>query len=176
VARLGDHGAGLHDLAFGRDARPVEPWTAPKSMGAETTFERDTTDRARLDTTLRGQAERVARELRAEHLSAARVTLKLRFADFRTLTRSHTSDPTQDGLELYRRVAILLSRERLVQPVRLIGVSASALTAEQTGQLGLLEANAVRRERLARAVDRITGRFGLDAIRPAVLVRRPRRD
>jgi hypothetical protein len=60
--------------------------------------------------------------------------------------------------------------------VRLIGVSASALTAEQTGQLGLLEANAVRRERLARAVDRITGRFGLEAIRPAVLVRRPRRD
>ena len=176
VARLGDHGAGLHDLAFGRDTRPVEPWTAPKSMGAETTFERDTTDRARLDTTLRGQAERVARELRAEHLSAARVTLKLRFADFRTLTRSHTSDPTQDGLELYRRVAILLARERLVQPVRLIGVSAAALTAEQTGQLGLLEDNAVRRERLARAVDRITGRFGLDAIRPATLVRRRPRE
>ena len=172
VTRLGDHGAGLHDLAFGLDDRPVEPWTPPKSMGAETTFERDTTDRARLDTTLRGQAERVARELRAERLAAARVTLKLRFADFRTLTRSHTSDPTQDGLELYRRVAILLSRETLAQPVRLVGVSASALTAEQTGQLGLLGDDAVRRERLARAVDRITGRFGLDAIRPATLVRR----
>jgi len=176
VARLGDHGAGLHDLAFGRDDRPVEPWTPPKSMGAETTFERDTTDRARLDTTLRGQAERVARELRAERLAAARVTLKLRFADFRTLTRSHTSDPTQDGLELYRRVAILLARETLVQPVRLIGVSASALTVEQTGQLGLLGDDAVRRERLSRAVDRITDRFGLDAIRPAALVRRQPRD
>ena len=171
VARLGDHGAGLHALAFGRDDRAVEPWTAPKSMGAETTFERDTRDRARLDATLRGQAERVARELRAEHLAAARVTLKLRFADFRTLTRSHTSDPTQDGLELYRRVARLFSRETLGQPVRLIGVSASALTSEQTGQLGLLETNAVRRERLARAVDRITGRFGAGAIRPAALVR-----
>jgi len=178
VARLGDHGAGLHDLAFGRDGRAVEPWTPPKSMGAETTFERDTTDRARLDATLRSQAERVARELRAERLSAGRVTLKLRFADFRTLTRSHTSDPTQEGLELYRRAAALLSRETLTQPVRLIGVSASALTAEQTGQLGLLDANAVRRERLARAVDRITGRFGLDAIGPAALVRarRPERD
>jgi len=174
VSRLGDHGAGLHELAFGRDSRPVEPWAPPKSMGAETTFERDTSDRARLDATLRGQAERVARELRAERLSAARVTLKLRFADFRTLTRSHTSDPTQDGLELYRRAAILLSREKLGQPVRLIGVSASALSAEQTGQLGLLEANAVRRERLARAVDRITGRFGVDAIRPATLMRQQR--
>jgi DNA polymerase IV len=173
VTRLGDHGAGLHELAYGRDDRPVEPWTPPKSMGAETTFERDTTDRARLDTTLRSQAERVARELRAEGLAAARVTLKLRFADFRTLTRSHTSDPTQDGLELYRRVARLLARETLAQPVRLIGVSASALTGEHSGQLGLLEQSAVRRERLARAVDRITGRFGLDAIRPAALVRRP---
>jgi len=172
VSRLGDHGAGLHELAFGHDLRPVQPWAPPKSMGAETTFERDTSDRARLDATLRGQAERVARELRAERLSAARVTLKLRFADFRTLTRSHTSDPTQDGLELYRRAVILLSREKLGQPVRLIGVSASALSAEQTGQLGLLEANTVRRERLARAVDRITGRFGLDAIRPATLMRR----
>jgi DNA polymerase-4 len=173
VARLGDHGAGLHDLAFGRDHRPVEPWTPPKSIGAERTFERDTTDRTRLDATLRSQAERVARELRAEGVAAARVTLKLRFADFRTLTRSHTSDPTQDGLELYRRVAMLLSRETLAQPVRLIGVSASALNEEQTGQLSLLESNAVRRERLARAVDRITGRFGADAIRPAALVRRP---
>ena len=175
VARLGDHGAGLHDLAFGRDDRPVEPWTPPKSMGAETTFERDTSDRAQLDATLRGHAERVARELRAERLSAARVTLKLRYADFRTLTRSHTGDPTQDGLELYRRAAMLLARERLVQPVRLIGVSASALAAEATGQLGLLEADAVRRERLARAVDRITGRFGEGTIVPATLLGRAQR-
>ena len=177
VRRFGaEHGRHLHDLAFGRDDRRVEPSTAAKSIGAETTFGVDCRDPARLRRTLRGQAERVARELRDGGLAAVRVTLKLRYADFRTLTRSHTSDPTQDGLELYRRVAILLSRERLGQPVRLIGVSASALTAEQIGQLGLLEDNAVRRERLARAVDRITSRYGLEAIRPAVLVRRPRRD
>jgi DNA polymerase-4 len=176
VTRLGEHGADLHDLAFGRDGRPVEPWTAPKSMGAEETFGRDTTDRARLEQTLREQAERVARELRAGGFAAARVTLKLRFADFRTLTRSHTGDPTQDGLDLYRRVSVLLARERLVQPVRLIGLSASALTREQTGQLALLDGNAVRRERLSRVVDRITGRFGDDAIRPATLLPpRPRR-
>src|ERR671925_330945 len=64
------------------------------------------------------------------------------------------------GRDLYRRAATLLARERLVQPVRLIGVSASALAAERMGQLGLLEADTVRRERLARAVDRLTGRFG----------------
>jgi DNA polymerase-4 len=174
VARLGTHGGDLHDLAFGRDDRAVEPWTAPKSMGAETTFERDTDDRPRLEATLRSQAERVARELRAGGFAASRVTLKLRFADFRTITRSHTGDPTQDGLELYRRVLVLFARERLVQRVRLIGVSAATLGPPESGQLGLLDPNAVRRERLARAVDGITGRFGDGVIRPAALVR-PRR-
>jgi DNA polymerase-4 len=175
VSRLGRHGADLHALAHGRDDRTVEPWTAPKSMGAETTFDRDTDDRSRLGATLRAHAERVARELRASGVAAARVTLKLRFADFHTITRSHTGDPTQDGLELFRRAATLLGREPLPQRVRLIGLSASALGAAATGQLGLLDPNALRRERLARAVDGITGRFGTGAIRPATLLRSPPR-
>jgi DNA polymerase-4 len=172
TARLGPHGSDLLALAFGRDARPVEPFSPPKSMGAETTFGQDCRDPAKLEETLRGQAERVARELRADGLAACRVTLKLRWADFRTLTRSHTGDPTQDGLEVYRRAALLLSREPLVQPVRLIGVSASTFRPEKRGQLPLLDPAAVRRERLARAVDRITGRFGKSAIVPARLLGR----
>ena len=173
TARLGPHGPDLLALAFGRDARPVEPFSPPKSMGAETTFGRDCRDVARLEETLWGQAERVARELRAEGLAACRVTLKLRWADFRTLTRSHTGDPTQDGLEIYRRATILLARERMIQPVRLIGVSASTFRPQARGQLPLLDPAAVRREQLARAVDRITGRFGRSAIVPARLLDRP---
>jgi DNA polymerase-4 len=173
TSRLGPHGPDLLALAFGRDDRAVEPFAPPKSMGAEETFDKDCLDVARLEETLRGQAERVARELRAEHLAACRVTLKLRWADFRTLTRSHTGDPTQDGLEIYRRAVILLARERLIQPVRLIGVSASTFKPEAHGQLPLLDPAAVRRERLARAVDRITGRFGRSAILPARLIDRP---
>jgi DNA polymerase IV len=172
VARLGPHGPDLLALAFGRDARAVEPFSPPKSMGAETTFGRDCRDPATLQDTLRGQAERVARELRAEGLAACRVTLKLRWADFRTFTRSHTGDPTQDGLEIYRRAATLLAREPLIQPVRLIGVSASTFRVEAHGQLPLLDPAVVRRERLARAVDRITGRFGTSAIVPARLLGR----
>ena len=172
AARLGPHGPDLLDLAHGRDERAVEPFSPPKSMGAENTFGRDCRDPARLEETLRGQAERVARELRAEHLAACRVTLKLRWADFTTLTRSHTGDPTQDGLEIYRRATLLLSRERLIQPVRLIGVSASTFRPEARGQLPLLDPAAVRRENLARAVDRITGRYGRSAILPARLIGR----
>ncbi len=171
VRRFGSHGEALHELAFGRDERPVEPFAPPKSMGAETTFETDCRDPARLRTTLRSQAERVAHELRAEGLAAASVTLKLRFADFHTITRSHTAEPTQDGLELYRRALRLFEAERLPQAVRLIGVSASRLGAEAHGQLDLLDPDAVRRERLARVVDRLTRRFGEGTIVPATLLR-----
>ena len=171
VRRFGKHGAALHELAFGRDDRPVEPFSPPKSMGAENTFRVDSYDLARLERELREQAERVGRELRADGLAGACVTLKLRFADFETITRSHTAEPTQDGLEIYRRVRVLLGRERLDKPVRLIGVSVSRLGPASLGQLQLLDPTAVRREQLARVVDKLVSRFGDHAVVPASLVR-----
>ena len=128
-------------------------------MGAEETFGRDHRDVERLHATLREQAERVARELRADGYAGRCVTLKLRFADFSTLTRRHTDDPTQDGLTIYRRARALLDRIPLRQPVRLIGLSVSSLGPATAGQLSLLEPDARRRERLARAMDRVTARF-----------------
>ena len=109
-ARFGAGGAGLRGLALGHDDRPVEPFAPPKSMGAEETFERDHRDVERLCATLRGQAERVARELRAEGYAGRTVQLKLRFADFSTLTRRHTAEPTQDGLRIYQEARALLER------------------------------------------------------------------
>jgi DNA polymerase-4 len=168
--RFGKHGEHLAELALGRDPRPVAPDAAAKSIGAEHTFGRDCRDPRRLAEVLRGQAERVAAELRREGLAASRVTLKLRYADFRTLTRSWTGDPTQDGLDLYRRATALLERIAPSQAVRLIGLSASGLGRGGHGQLPLLDPAAVRRERLARAVDGLTRRFGADAVRPASLL------
>ena len=173
LRRFGEHGGALHDLALGRDARAVEPYNAPKSMGAEETFESDCRDRARLASVLRGQAERVARELRADGMAAARLTLKVRFTDFHTITRAVTAEPTQDGLELYRRARALLDREPLDQPVRLLGLSASGLGPSGAGQLSLLDPDAIRRERLARVVDHLAERFGDDVVRPASLLRPP---
>ena len=173
--RFGKHGDDLADLAWGRDDRPVEPYGVPKSMGAEETFERDCRDAERLRATLRGQAERVAAELRGEGCAAARVTLKLRYAPFETLTRSVTGEPTQDGLELYRRARGLLERLDLARPVRLIGLSASELGPAGVGQLGLFDPQAVRRERLAAVVDRLAARFGDGTVIPAALLSRRRR-
>jgi DNA polymerase-4 len=177
VRRFGAHGSHLRDLAFGVDARPVESSLLQKSMGAETTFGSDIRDRERLETVLRSQAERVARELRAAGLAGACVALKLRLAPFQTLTRRHTGDPTQDGLEIYRRACALLAREPLDgRPVRLIGVSVSGLGPAAAGQLGLLDRTAVRREQLSHVVDRLAERFGDGIVRPAALLRRPPRD
>jgi DNA polymerase IV len=173
-ARFGKHGPALLALARGLDDRAVEPDALPKSMGAEETFERDTGDADLLRATLRGQSERVGRELRAEGYAGRTVTLKLRFADFSTITRAHTDDPTQDGLAIYRRVESLFDRVRLRQAVRLIGLSVSGLGPAGAGQLSLLAPDALRRERLARAVDRLAARFGEEAVRPASLVPRQR--
>ena len=170
--RFGAHGHALHDLAFGRDDRPVEPWSAPRSMGAEHTFGVDTRDVGRVRTVLREQSERVARELREAELAAACVALKLRFTDFHTVTRRHTGDPTQDGLEIFRRADRLFTREPLPQAIRLIGVSTSTFTPAGRGQLTLLDPGAIRRERLSRAVDAITARHGERSIVPAELLRR----
>ena len=172
-ARLGQHAADLQALARGEDDRAVDPLAPPKSLGAEETFGADHRDVERLRSTLRAQAERVARELREEGYAGRTVTLKLRFADFATLTRRHTGDPTQDGLAIYREAARLLDGIPLRQPVRLIGLSVSGLGPPEHGQLGLLEPDAIRRERLGRALDRLADRFGDASVRPASVVRRP---
>jgi DNA polymerase-4 len=166
--RQGDH---LFELARGWDRRAVIPEMAAKSIGAEETFGRDCRDRERLLVVLRAHAERVAAEVRRQDLAARRVAVKVRFADFSTVTRSASGDSTQDGLELYRRATLLLGRVSLSQPVRLIGLSVSQLTASGHGQLPLLDRAAIRRERLARVVDGLTQRFGADAVRPASLLR-----
>ncbi|HKQ65951.1 MAG TPA: DNA polymerase IV [Methylomirabilota bacterium] len=174
--RFGKHGDGLYDLAFGRDDRAVEPYGLPKSIGAEETFGSDTTDHEKLKTTLRAHAERVAAELRDGGYAAARVTVKLRFAPFETHTRSVTGEPTQDGLELYRRALALLERDPVTRPVRLIGLSTSRFGPAGAGQLDLLDPAALRRERLARVLDRLTERFGKGAVLPATLLGRARDD
>jgi DNA polymerase-4 len=174
-ARFGSGGLALAELARGRDDRPVEPFGAPKSMGAEETFGADHLDLDRIRATLRAQSERVARELRAEGYAGRVVTLKIRFADFSTYTRAHTGEPTQDGLRIYQEACTLLARVRLAQPVRLIGLSVSGLGAAGQGQLALFGPDAARQERLGRALDRLAERFGGDAVQPASLLGRQRR-
>jgi DNA polymerase-4 len=176
VQRFGAHGAELWELARGRDDRPVVPWEESKSIGAEETFERDTTDRARLRATLYAQADRVAAELRAQGLRGRTVTLKLRYADFRTLTRRRTVEaPTADGDAIFRQAWQALVRLAPGEPIRLVGLSVSGLArADDARQLGLFD-RPERAEAVGRVVDQLRARFGPGAVGRASLLPAARR-
>jgi DNA polymerase-4 len=160
-ARLGASGAHLWALAQGRVDRPLVPWHDPKSIGAEETFDRDTRDVARIRATLLGQADRVATELRTAGLRSRTVTLKLRFADFRTLTRRGTDEaPTSDGGEIFRRAWLAFSNIPRSQAVRLVGLSASGLVAAEDPRQLPLFGRPDRTDRIGRVTDEVRSRFG----------------
>jgi DNA polymerase IV len=169
-------GAHLFELARGIDDRPVIPWHDPKSIGAEETFLHDTRDVGRLRATLLAQADRVAGELRAAGLRGRTVTLKLRFADFHTITRRGTGEaPTADGGEIFQRVWSAFSKVPRPQAIRLIGLSVSGLVgAGEPQQLPLL-GRPDRTERLGRVTDEVRARFGPEALVRGSLIDTPRR-
>ncbi len=177
LEHFGASGAHLRALARGEDDRPVVPWEDPKSVGAEETFGRDTGDLARLRATLLKQADRVAAELRGLGLRGRTVTLKVRFADFRTLTRRDTAaGATADGGEIFRRAWDAFTRLERPQAIRLVGLSVSGLDHDADPRQLPLFGRAERAERLGRVADELRSRFGPDALRRASLPgREPRR-
>jgi len=174
VRRLGEAaGAHLADLAWGRDPRRVETDTAAKSVSVEETYERDLTGEEGIDAALFRHAERLGRRLRAAGLAARSITLKLRFGDFTTFTRSTTLPRPVDGTgDLAAAGRALLARlERRGRGVRLLGLGATGLEpADAPRQLALRGGAG---EELTRAADRVRDRFGEDAVVPARLVPRP---
>jgi DNA polymerase-4 len=169
---LGTH---LHGLAWGRDERAVTPAAPDKSIGAEETFDSDVDDPAVIVRELLRLSERTAARLRRSGHAGRTVVVKLRKADFTTITRSRTlRGPTDVAREIYATAAALyqaagLGRARL----RLVGVRVENLTAADATphQLSLGEREVGWRE-AERAVDRVAEKFGTDAVRPAELVRR----
>jgi len=165
-SRFGATGEVLWRYANGIDDRKVAPPGAAKSISRETTFGQDTRDLPLLKSTLRYLGEQVGSELRQCGKHARCVTLKLRYADFTTITRRHTlrqgsnSDQTifDTGVKLLKKA---LSQQK--QKVRLIGIGVSSLT-EPARQLNMLDSSALRMERLNKAIDRIRKKYGFTAI------------
>lgn len=164
-------GAHLHDLAWGRDPRPVTPGREEKSVGAEETFAVDVHDLRVVESKVLELADRCAGRLRAQRLATRTVAIKVRTADFRTLTRSRTlAQPTDVGRELYLVARDLLAAVDLGGlPVRLVGVRAEGLLPVQDAvrQPTLDEAvtdSADARRDAERAMDLVRERFGRAAI------------
>jgi DNA polymerase-4 len=138
-ARFGKHGRLLFEFSRGIDDRPVEVHSERKSLGTENTYAEDLTALARMEEEVERMAAEVAAILARSGFAGCTITLKLRYSDFTTLTRSRTSDvPLYDAAVIAEIAKDLLRRtEAASRPVRLLGVTASNLVRERIAQLSL---------------------------------------
>lgn len=168
VAALGPaNGTHLHELAHAVDDRPVVPSAAPKSVSHEETYAVDVVDREDLRREVVRQADAVASRLRRSGLAGRTVQLKVRFADFRTITRSTTVDgPLDSGPLIARAAKALLDAVDVSPGVRLLGVGVTGLGDEPARQLSF-DDQGPGWDDASRAVDAIRDRFGVTAIGPA---------
>jgi DNA polymerase IV len=166
------HAAHLFALAHGVDERRVDPHGREKSAGAEETFARDLVDPAALRRELLRLADRTARMLRHRDARARTVALKVRFADFTTITRSRTLPaPTDLARDLHATVTDLLDALGDLAPVRLLGVRGEGLVpADRAPEQILLGEPEHGWSDAERAADQARSRFGVAAVRPASLL------
>ena len=161
------HSKHLHNLANAVDPRPVIPETAAKSMSREETFVRDLHTHVELGAELVALSDSVASRLRAAGVAGRTVTIKIRFGDFSTITRSHTLASSVDsGVVLAREAKQLLKTVDVAPGVRLIGVGVSELEDSSQRQLSFDDTAVPSWHDVDMAIDRIRGRFGSGAIRP----------
>jgi DNA polymerase-4 len=174
VRALGDAtGRHLSELAWGRDPRPVEREQRERSIGADETFDRDVDDPVVVHRHLLKLSDRTAARLRAAGMTGRTVTVKVRFADFTTITRSRTlPESTDTSRVVYATVRRLydglgLQRAR----IRLVGVRVEKLVPVRSAPIqGLLDEPDHGWRDADRAVDRASARFGAGSVRPASLI------
>ncbi|WP_414640540.1 DNA polymerase IV [Arthrobacter sp.] len=170
---LGATGEHVHRLSWGIDSRTVTPVRVEKSIGAEETFAADTADDALLHRELLRLSHRTAERLRASGLVARTVALKLRYADFSTVTRSRTVHAPLDSAQLIYAVAIQLLESLGSRPltVRLVGVRAEQLEpAAQTSLQLSLDRRDDNWRAAEQALDKVAEKFGSKSVLPARLL------
>ena len=171
---MGKYGRRLLELAAGIDTTPVEPFSPHKSVSTEQTFAADTDDRSRLSGILLQQAEEVSRQLRKQGVRARTITLKLKHIDVQQVTRSITlAEATRSSETIFAEALGLLEKYPLNKKIRLIGIGASNFaTTDSPQQLPLFGSGRSKTdewEKVDATVDRISERFGRDAIRRGTL-------
>lgn len=163
-ALLGNQGPLLKDLSFGIDDRPVVSSRQVKSIGDESTYEYDLTDRQKIDREIAIHSDIVAQRLRKHDLAARTISLKIRFASFKTIMRSLS---LEEGTNLQETIdstcQTLLSRIPLTEGIRLIGVTASNLGAPLSIP-SLFSDEEDKRSRAAKAMDSIQQKYGRKAL------------
>ena len=166
MRRYGVEGQRLARLSHGIDTRAVNPERERKSVSAENTFERDIASFRPLEKRLWAAAEEVSDRLKEKRLAGSTVTLKLKTADFRILTRARSLEsPTQLAGKIFAAGRELLAREIDGTRYRLLGIGISALTdSDDADPADLIDRGAERRAAVERAMDRLRGKFGHEAV------------
>jgi len=165
-SRFGAYGETIHNHANGIDHRKIEPPGEAKSISRETTFGQDIRDESQLHATLRYLSERVGGDLRRRGKQSRCVTLKLRYADFTTITRQQTLSQASDTDQTIFNIGIKLLKRELAkekQSVRLIGIGVSSLV-EAGKQLDMLDVSMQRLGKLNTTIDSIRKKYGFTAI------------
>jgi DNA polymerase-4 len=164
-------GRHLLDLARGVDHRAVTPDVEAKSISVEETYDQDLEGAEMIETALLAHSQRLADRLHRSGLAARTVVLKLRFADFITVTRSITSGKVIDGArDLYVTAIELLGQVEIDRPVRLLGLGGSGL--EPAGEPRQMPIGAEGNwSRVDEAVAVVRERFGEHSVEPARLLR-----
>jgi DNA polymerase-4 len=161
VAKLGKLGLHFYTLAQVQDPRRVDGHRPSKSIGSESTLERDVRDRGEIKLHMHRSADKIARRLRSKGFVAAGVGVKLKTADFKILTRQQRlAEPTDVAEQIYRVGVELLGAFKHLGPFRLVGMVAYDLAqAGAYTQTGLFDSFG-RRRRLEVAIDGLAARFG----------------
>ncbi len=164
--RYGSIGLRLATLSHGDDSRIVKPQRGAKSVSSETTFRTDISSLDTLRPILRNLSEKVSRRLKKSDLAGRGITLKLKTADFKTITRArHLGDPTQLADKIYAAGEALLENETDGRRFRLIGIGVGDLeAADRADPQDLLDQSAERRKNAELAIDKLRDKFGNSAV------------
>ncbi|MFN8442121.1 MAG: DNA polymerase IV [Caldilineaceae bacterium] len=164
---FGKNGEDLSRHAKGLDSRTIVTDREYKQVSNETTYVRDVYDRTTLEKTLREQAAEVSRSLQRNHLVGNTVKLKLRWSDFKTITRqTRLTAATNQPEPIVESALALFNKIWNGEPVRLIGVGVSGL-GDDVQQLGLWDEPDPRQERLYEAMQKVQQKFGKGVIKRA---------
>jgi DNA polymerase-4 len=166
IRRYGETGEWLKKCAHGRDTRRVNPHEERKSVSSETTFFEDTADLGILEDHLWRLSVKTADRAKAEGVVGSVVTLKLKTADFKPLTRQVSlAEPTQIAQEIFRTARPLLAKEANGRvKYRLIGVGLSSLSGYRADNADLIDPKVAKRAAAERASDKARAKFGRDAV------------
>lgn len=162
---VGKQAQRIHQLSLGLDKRPLEVSRRPQSVGNEHTYEHDLVTENEIDEQLRLLANEVSWRLRQNHIMGRTITLKIRFASFKTITRSLTltSMGTSSEGQLYFAAKKLYNKRGMTEPIRLLGLTVSQLQPLQV-QGDLFSDDEEVQAKVAEAIDKLQQRFGKSVI------------